>query len=151
DGRLASLVRPVYTDEPFQPLSADALRKRLSGGEFRGFEVEQTEHYLVFYQSSEAFARDSARLLESLYRKLSEKFRDRGFAVTPAESPLVAVIFRSEEEFRAHREIDPDVQAYYDILSNRIFLYETSERQLEDPQYAAIRKPQTVTHEGTHQ
>jgi hypothetical protein len=151
DGRLAALVRPVYTQEPFQPLSLDQLRKQLVAGEYRGFEVERTEHYLVFYQSSPAFAKDSARLLESLYKKLGDKFHERGFAVKPAEFPLVAVIFRSEEEFRAHRQIDSDVQAYYDIVSNRIFFYEISQQQREDPQFAAMRKPQTVVHEGTHQ
>ena len=113
--------------------------------------MEQTEHYLVFYQSSAVFARDSARLLESLYKKLVERFKKSDFAVKPAEFPLVAVIFRSEEEFRAHREIDPDVQAYYDVRSNRIFFYETSQEQREDPEFVAMRKPQTVIHEGTHQ
>ena len=95
--------------------------------------------------------RPEQRLLESLYKKLIEKFQERGFAVADSEFPLVAIIFRSEEDFRRHREVDSEVQAYYEIMSNRIFFYETSERQLEDAQFAAMRKPQTVTHEGTHQ
>ena len=141
DGRLASVAHAVYTDEPFHPLSSQLLRDRLLAAEYKGFEVEQTEHYLVFYQCSAEFARNSAKLLESLYAKLFEN----------AEFPLIAVIFRSEEDFWRHREIDPEVQAYYEIMSNRIFLFELSEQMREDPQFAAMRKPQTVTHEGTHQ
>ena len=151
DGRIAGYSRPVYTDDPFQPLSIEALKDQLSESDYKDFKVEQTDHYLIFYQSSEEFARNSARLLESLYKKLIEKFQERGFDVKQAEFPLVAVIFRSEEDFRKHREVDVEVQAYYEIMSNRIFFYETSERQREDPQFAAMRKPQTVTHEGTHQ
>ena len=151
DGRIASFARPVYTEDPFQPVPIDSLRDRLSKGEYKDFKVEQTDHYLIFYQCSEEFAQNSARLLESLYKKLIEKFQERGFAVADSEFPLVAIIFRSEEDFRRHREVDSEVQAYYEIMSNRIFFYETSERQLEDAQFAAMRKPQTVTHEGTHQ
>jgi hypothetical protein len=151
DGRLGSAARLVATDEPFRPLDRAALRAKLAASTYDGFQVLETDHYLVFYQSSQAFAEDSARLLESLYSKLVQKFRDLGFDATDAEFPLVAVIFRSEADFRAHREIDPEVQAYYDVISNHIFLYETSDRRREDPQVAAMRKPQTVTHEGTHQ
>src|SRR5262249_50386195 len=64
---------------------------------------------------------------------------------------LVAVIFRTERDFRAHKKVDRDVQAYYEIFTNRIYFYQDSERDQQAPEVAALRKPQTVAHEGTHQ
>jgi hypothetical protein len=47
--------------------------------------------------------------------------------------------------------VDQEVQAYYEIFTNRIFFYEESERDRTEPKLVAVRKPQTVAHEGTHQ
>jgi hypothetical protein len=71
--------------------------------------------------------------------------------VHEAEFPLVAVIYRTERDFRVSKRVDPEVQAYYDIFTNRIFFYESSERDANAPELTALRKPQTVAHEGTHQ
>jgi hypothetical protein len=151
DGQIVWTERPVYTDAPFVAEPREAVRDRLLAGPYAGFRAEVTAHYVVFSKSSPAFAAASARLLETLYEGLLQRFRDRGFDVRDAEFPLVAVIFATEAEFRAHRDVAPDVQAYYDVLSNRIFFYETAERAADDPQAAALRQPQTVAHEGTHQ
>lgn len=151
DGRLARTNRLVDSDEPFRPLGRSELRSRLEAGEFRGFACRETDHYLVFYQCTEEFAAASAHLLESLYRGLQDRLPELGVAVRPAEFPLVAVIYRDEEDFRARREVDPDIQAYYEVVSNRIVFYERRDRDGDDPQVAAMRRPQTVAHEGTHQ
>jgi hypothetical protein len=151
DGQVGWPNRLIYTDEPFRPLSAEAMAEALLSGPFRGFHLKQTPHYVIVYQCSERFAEDSARLLESLYDGLLARFREMHFDVHDAEFPLVAVIFANEDDFRAHRKIAPDVQAYYDPVTNRIHFYEVQRRQVEDPMFAAMRKPQTVAHEGTHQ
>ncbi len=151
DGQLGWPNQMVYTDEPFQPLSADAMRESLLAGPYRGFQCKPTQHYLIFYQSSTRFADNSARLLESLYDGLRDQFQSNGITVHDAEFPLVAVIFGTETDFRRHKEIAPDIQAYYEIVSNRIFFYETKDRELDAPEVTAMRKPQTVAHEGTHQ
>src|SRR5262249_47585335 len=90
DSQLGYPNRPVPTDERFVPLTADELRSRLEQKPYAGFAVIKTEHYLVFYQSRLAFAQDSARLLEDLYRGLSEFCRRHGLPVHSAEFPLVA-------------------------------------------------------------
>ncbi len=151
DGQLGYPSRLVPTDEPFVPVAADELKRRLERGPYSGFAVLTTEHYLIFYQSRLAFAQDSARLLEDLYRGLTEFCRRHGLAVHDSEFPLVAVIFANEQDFRAHKKVDPEVQAYYEIFTNRIFFYEDSERDRTEPKLLALRKPQTVAHEGTHQ
>lgn len=151
DGRLGWPNAMIYTDEPFRPLTADELRDALLVGPYKHFQVLQTDHYLIYYQGSAAFARESGTLLESLYTGLAKAFGDRGLDVHESEFPLVAVIFRKESDFREHKQVPPDVQAYYETSSNRIFFYETRDQEIEAPEVASMRKPQTVAHEGTHQ
>ncbi len=140
-----------FTDLPFLPVPIGDLRRKLQDEEFPTSRVIQTDHYLVFYQGSEPFARASADLLEKLHVGLTETLKKHKIPASPAEFPLVAVIYRTEDDFRADRKVAADVQAYYEILTNRIYFYETSRRDGESPEVSALRKPQTVAHEGTHQ
>ena len=47
-------------------------------------------------------------------------------AVHDTEFPLVAVIYGTESDFRASKRVDPEVQALYEIYTNRIYFYERS-------------------------
>jgi len=152
DGRIGFSSGLVETDDPFQPLTADQVREALvRDPAFADFQVRQSAHYIVLFQSTPAFAEESLRLLESLYKNLNEVLRKRGFPVHEPEFPLVAIIFRTERDFRAHKRVDPDIQAYYEPLTNRIVFYQKGEHDHDSPEVAALRKPQTVAHEGTHQ
>jgi hypothetical protein len=151
DGQLGLPRALFYTDEPFRPETAEEMSQELLAGAFAGFQVRRSAHYLVLFRSTPAFADASVRLLEELYRGLIDAFRKFDVPVQEPEFPLVAVIFRTEAEFRAHKKVDPDVQAYYEIFTNRIYFYQASERDEQAPEVAALRKPQTVAHEGTHQ
>jgi hypothetical protein len=150
DGQLAEPEGLVPTDEPFRPATADELRAQLLAGPYAGFEAVQRPHYLVLSNGSAAFARDSASLLESLYKGLLKALGERGVAVREAEFPLVAIIYATEREYRARKPVAPDIHAYYEISSNRIFLYETPTHD-EGPEVLLRRRPQVVAHEGTHQ
>ena len=151
DGQLGFVDRLVPTPEPFQPLAPDQLETELRDGPFAEYNILKTEHYLIFYKSSLTFAQSSGRLLDELYKGLIEAFRRNGFPVHDTEFPLVAVIFATERDFRAHKQVDPQVQAYYEFFTNRIFFYQKSERDLIEPKVATLLKPQTVAHEGAHQ
>ncbi|MGC8644514.1 MAG: DUF1570 domain-containing protein, partial [Isosphaeraceae bacterium] len=151
DGQLGIPSMLIPTDEPFHPLTADELLTRLKQGPLGDFEVLRTTHYLVFYKSSRSFAEASSRLLEDLYRRLLDAFRKNDVPVHEAEFPLVAVIYRTEREFRANHKVEPVVQAFYEIYTNRITFYEISDQDASAPEISALRKPQTVAHEGTHQ
>jgi Protein of unknown function (DUF1570) len=151
DGELGTVNRLVPARGPFVPDTADELRELLHKGPFAEYQVLMTDHYLIFYKSTAAFARDSGRLLEELYRGLIEAFRRSGITVHDSEFPLVAVIFATEKDFREHKAVPPQVQAYYEYFTNRIFMYQKSERDDTEPKLAALLKPQTVAHEGAHQ
>ncbi len=141
----------VPTDQPFVPVSSETLQGRLQESPYAEYQVLTTQHYLIFYQSTFAFARDSGRLLEDLYRGLIEVCRRHEIPVHETEFPLVAVIFATERDFRAHKQVEPEVQSYYELFTNRIFFYQQSELDRLNPKVSSLRKPQTVAHEGAHQ
>src|SRR5262249_3396153 len=151
DGRYGQADALVPTDAPFRAWSAREVRDDLLSGPFQGFHAHMTAHYVVVSSGSEDHAESTARLLESLYQGLGAMLRRHGLDVHEAEFPLVAIIDRTQAEFRARRPVAPEVQAYYDPISNRIYLFEQSERDEREPEFAALRRPQTVAHEGTHQ
>ncbi len=152
DGQIGWPESLVVTADPFVPATMEEMKRALlDDPEFTTFRLLQTSHYLILYRSSEPFARASGDLLEKLHDGLTSALKKNGLPVVPMEFPLVAVIFGTEDDFRANRRVAPDVQAYYEILSNRIFFYEKSRRDQDSPEVSALRKPQTVAHEGTHQ
>jgi hypothetical protein len=151
DGQLGIPDRPAYTDEPFHPATMEEIERDLLGGPFAGFKALRLTHYLIIYKSSDDFAQKSGQVLERLYKGLADAFRKFSVPVHDAEFPLVAVIFPTEAAFRAYKRVSPEVQAYYETDSNRIYFYETSQRDEQAPEVAALRRPQTVAHEGTHQ
>ncbi len=151
DGQLGFPSMLVPTDDPFVPVSSESLQERLQKGPYAEYQVLTTRHYLIFYQSTFAFAQDSGRLLEDLYRGLIEVCRKHEISVHETEFPLVAVIFATERDFRAHKQVEPEVQAYYELFTNRIFFYQQSELDRLNPKVSSLRKPQTVAHEGAHQ
>jgi Protein of unknown function (DUF1570) len=150
-GQPGALTPLVPTSEPFKPLTASELRSILHNGPFVDYQLLTTDHYLIFYKSTPSFAQDSGRLLEDLYRGLIDTFRRKDVPVHESEFPLVAVIFATEQDFRAHKRVDPQVRAYYEFFTNRIFFYQKSDRDHLEPRVAALLKPQTVAHEGAHQ
>ncbi len=151
DGQIRWTEGEAFTQQPFRAATADEVRSALEEGPYRDFKVLPSEHYLVFYRCSPDFAAKSAHLLDSLYVGLKELFQGWDLDVHDSEFPMVAVIYDTERAFREHNPVPPDVQAFYHTLSNRIFFYESADREQASPEVAAIRKPQTVAHEGTHQ
>ncbi|MGO9394522.1 MAG: type IV secretion system protein VirB10, partial [Desulfobaccales bacterium] len=87
DGQLGIPNMLVPANEPFQPFTAEELLARLQKGPLGDFQVHQTAHYLIFYQSSRAFAEASGRRLEDLYRRLLDAFRKQEKPVHDTEFP----------------------------------------------------------------
>ncbi len=151
DGQLGVANFLVPTSEPFRPFTAEELLPRLRKELPTDFTVFRTAHYLIFYKSNHEFAESSGRLLEDLYQRLLTAFRKHDLPVHDTEFPLVAVIYPTEAEFRLNHPVDREIQAFYEVATNRIYYYEKSDRDQRAPEVAALRKPQTVAHEGTHQ
>lgn len=154
DGQLVARKAGEFTpsEKKFEPVSKDALAKRLDTTEFPGFKVKQTKNYIYIYNSSEEFFTGTSRILESMLPGVTAYAEAQKIdGVHAPEVPLVVVMFSTEEEFQRHRRMPAGVVAYYHTLSNRVFMYEKSRLLQVRPDLALSQAISTVAHEGAHQ
>jgi len=67
------------------------------------------------------------------------------------EVPLVALMFRTEEQFQGYQRAPPGVVAYYHTLSNRVVMYEETRLANIKKELAIQQSLATIAHEGAHQ
>lgn len=157
---------------PFKPLSQDELASQLLTELPAGFKTHTTQHYVVAYNTSRAYAQWTSSLLERLHRAFTNYWQNQGFEVKEPEFPLVVVIYATGEQYRAACAAElggttGGVIGYYSLTSNRVQMYDLTgaealrsaggrrgslreiNRMLTQP--AAIPMVATVVHEATHQ
>jgi hypothetical protein len=153
DGSLIS--RPQrktpLTDRPFEPLDKKQLAKRLTSERFAGFRTRTTRRYLYVYNTSDAFAMATSRILETMYTPLFNYCRRQKLPVADPPFPLVVIMFRTQEEFEKYREVPPGLVAYYNGLSNHVVMFEQSKLAEVAPELAFKQAVSTIAHEGVHQ
>jgi hypothetical protein len=139
------------TDRPFQPLDKKQLAQRLTSERFAGFRTRTTRRYLYVYNTSNAFATATSRILESMYTPLFNYCRRQKLPVADPPFPLVVIMFRTQEEFEQYRAVPPGLVAYYNGLSNHVVMYEQSKLAEVAPELAFKQAVSTISHEGVHQ
>ena len=139
------------TDRPFEPISKRRLADELTAERFRGFRTRTTKRYLYVYNSSDAFADATSRILETMYPGLFHYCRRKQIEVRDPQFPLVVIIFRTQDEFDGYRQMPPDLVAYYNAISNQIVMYEQSRLAEIAPELAFKQAISTIAHEGVHQ
>lgn len=139
------------TDRPFEAIDPDELKSRLIEGKFKGFNVRETRHYLFIYNTSELYASTTSRILETMYPALYSYCRRKDIDVHDPETPLVVIMFRTQDEFQTYREMPSGIVAYYNSLSNYVVMYEQSNLAEVAPMLAVKQSISTVAHEGVHQ
>jgi hypothetical protein len=155
DGELVA--RSVEESPPavgkFVPLSTDDLMSKLAAGPLRqfGLKARKTRHYVYLYSTSEAFAEAASRILESMIPGMLGHARQQKIEAHEPEVPLVAIMFRTREEFDAFRPMPGGVAAYYHTLSNQVVMYEESPLWRVKPELALQQTISTIAHEGAHQ
>ncbi|MEZ6116751.1 MAG: DUF1570 domain-containing protein [Pirellulaceae bacterium] len=153
DGSLQAFQENETTesDRPFEPIGKEELAKQLTEGPFPGFQTRTTRRYLYVYNSSDAFAIGTSRILETMYPGLLSYCRKMDVPVEEPEYPLVVIIFRTQDEFDKYRKMPEGVIAYYNAVSNRIVMYEQSRFADVAPELALKQAISTIAHEGVHQ
>ena len=111
------------------------------------FETSTTQHFVVVHPRGEWSA--WANRLESLYRSFTHYMQVRGFRVGKPQVPLVAVVFRTQNEYYRHAAaggtpLMPGTLGHYDPKSNRIFLFDAGSKDWS-------ANAETIIHEATHQ
>lgn len=153
DGRLrlvpARDATPTYRQ--FEPVTAEEMAKKLVAKTFVGFKTRTTKNYLYIYNSSEQFCKGTSSILESMYPALVAYCRRQKLAVHEPETPLVLILFRTQDEFDKFHEMPDGVVAYYNGVTNYVVMYEQSKLLDIAPDLAVKQAISTIAHEGVHQ
>ena len=172
---------PVQPDEviartadetDFVPLTADELEARLLAQLPAGFAVHHTQHYLICYNTSRAYAQWCGGLFERLYRAFTNYWSQRDFELSEPRFPLVAVVFADAAGYRefARPELSDTVDSivgYYSLQTNRMTMHDLTgieslrrpgdRRGSSEQINAMLNRPEaersvaTIIHEATHQ
>lgn len=177
DGRLHALnasncLREEVTDRPYKPLTLEEAAGPLLKSLPAGFKTTATKHFLVAYNTTDAYAKWNASLFERLYRGFYTYWETRGMKLQAPEYPLIAVIFDKRQDYLkyANREDVNNAESmigYYNQLSNRIASYDLTGIEGMIPSgkvvdrielvNSILRRPEaersvaTIVHEAVHQ
>ncbi len=132
----------------YAPAEIQALLRAEFG---RRVDLSTTAHFVVVHPRGQG--RQWADHLETLYRGFTHYMSVRGFPTREPATPLVAVVFASQDEYfqdSAARgmPLAPGTLGHYDPLSNRVYLYDLTEGD-ESIDWSA--NAETIIHEATHQ
>jgi len=141
------LIDRKSNDVDFQPMDADGMERRLRDELPSGFNVFRTSHYIIGYNSSEAYARRVGALYEQLYRGFYTYWRNQKWRLPEPEFPLVSLVLKDRDDFLIHAgaeigEMAGSVIGYYHLATNRMMTYNVANFE---------RNSATIVHEATHQ
>ncbi len=159
-------------DEPFKPLTAAQLGKKLRDELPSGFETLTTTHYLICYNTSREYAQWCGALLERLNLAFVNFWTRKGVKLHECEFPLVAIVFADKNAYAsfAQAEVGQAAQqmiGFYSLRTNRVLMYDLTGSESENAGGARrnsaaqindlLSRPEaeqtvaTVVHEATHQ
>ncbi|GIW99286.1 MAG: hypothetical protein KatS3mg111_2619 [Pirellulaceae bacterium] len=157
----------------FRPWSGEELYHSYQQRLPPGFQVFKTRHFVIVYNTSDAYAKWAGELFERLYRGFYNFWeKDQHLQLREPRFPLPAVVFRDQESYLqyARREIGDAAAAmigYYNMKTNVIVSYDLTgvngmvprgtriassrviNQILSRPQ--AERTVATIVHEAVHQ
>ncbi len=158
--------------QELKPLDKEGMAKRLLEEMGPGFQVYQSKHYVIVYNTTRKYAQWTSSLLERLQKGFLGYWKKRGCDVKEPELPLPVVIFGDKASYLqyAREELGPAASSaigYYSLQSNRITMYDLTGMQalrredsrrgslhditamLSEPDAAPLVA--TIVHEATHQ
>ena len=167
-------VRRTNDTTAFKPFTRDEMSKRVLAQLPKGFDVHPTKHYLIFYDTSLAYAQWCGTLFERLYGVFTNYWtrKDKGLELTEPEFPLVAVVFADKASYLKFSRPDlgdagESIIGYFALFSNRMTMYDLTGVEAQDrgrsrgkttaqineilAQPEAQRGVSTIVHEATHQ
>jgi len=122
-------VKHTADQVPFKPFSAEEMSKRLLAELPGGFDVRQTAHYLICYNTSRSYAQWCGGLFERLYRAFNNYWTRKGFDLSEPEFPLVAIVFADRDSYLKFSRPElggagPLINAYFSLRTNRMAMYD---------------------------
>lgn len=166
------LKKRTSDSEPFERLDKEQLAERLLGEFGTGFQIHESKHYVIAYNTTRTYAKWCSSLLERLQKAFIAYWKKKGCDVHEPEEPLVVLVFSDRQSYERYAKAElgtglGNAIGYYSILTNRIAMYDlTGMQQLRKQnsrrgsmhdisrllsQRAAEPLVATIVHEATHQ
>src|SRR3972149_1521792 len=166
------LIKHTSDDAPFEPYTRDEMAKSLLAQLPDNFQVYQTTHYLIFFDTSRAYAQWCGSLFERLYMAFNNYWTHKGFELAEPEFPLVAIVFADRRAYVKYSRSDlgqaaESISGYFNLMTNRMTMYDlTGVESAARPtgrvntfaqinqilaQPDAMQTVSTIVHEATHQ
>ena len=168
-----NIIRKTSDERPFTFYTASEIKEKLQEKLPLGFKVYETKHYLLFYDTSEAFAKWTAQLYERLYDVFYNFWGSNGMTLTEPSTPLIAIIFANSKEYEQFckselGEAGSAIIGFYSMQTNRVNLFDLTgidqynhnvSARVSDmakirnllAQPDSARLVATIVHEATHQ
>ncbi len=124
------LVRQTTDDAPFRAYPLDQMTRSVLADLPKGFKVyDKAPHYLIFYDTSQAYAQWCGTLFERLYSSFYTYWRGQGFEMVEPEFRLLAVVFSDKASYVKYSQAElgdaaDSIFGYYNMESNRMFMYD---------------------------
>ena len=166
------LVKHTSDNFPLRPLTSEQVAEQLLAELPDGFKVHKTAHYVVLYNTSQAYAQWCGALYERLYRAFTNFWTRKGLKLEEPEMPLVALVFADSGSYQKYAkdelgEAASAIVGYYSLRTNRVTMYDlTGAEALRRPgdqrgstaqinqmlsRPSAEPMVATIIHEATHQ
>ena len=126
------LIKRTSDDAPFEPFTREEMAKRLLATLPENFEVLPVnlyKHYLIFYDTSRAYAQWCGLLFERLYMAFTNYWTHKGFELSEPEFPLVAIVFADKQAYLKYSRPDlgeagESIVGYFNLETNRMTMYD---------------------------
>ena len=159
-------------EEPLVMLDKEQLAEQLLADLPPGFQIHQSKHYVVCYNTTRTYAKWCSSLLERLQDAFIAYWKKRGAEVVAPTHPLIVLVFADQASYARHAKQElgkavGSVIGYYSFATNRITMYDLTGMQavkrqggrrgslrditelLSNPDAEPLVA--TIVHEATHQ
>jgi len=164
------IIKHTTDDAPFRAYPPEQMTKSIMSDLPKGFEVYQTLHYMIVYDTSRAYAQWCGALFERLYTAFRNTWTHQGFQMADPEFRLVAVVFSEKAAYVKYSQKElgdaaDSIFGYYNMESNRMVMYDLAGVAMQVPGRTigaaqiklfldspnAPGTVSTIVHEATHQ
>jgi len=165
----AEIVQRTKTPAPFQLQTKEELIETVLAEMPPGSQILETNHYVVAYNTSRAYAQWVAGMLERLHRGFTSYWSQRGLQLEEPKQPLVALVFDNQDSFAQYGQAElgaaaKSVIGFYSMHTNYVVMFDLTGGAGDSRRSLGIRDIQrlmsrpdfqwslaTIVHEATHQ
>jgi hypothetical protein len=131
------------------PTPAKELAAKVSKDMPPGSKIIETDHFVVCYNTSDVYARWNANLYERMYKGMRRFWKEQGVDVCDARFPMVALIFRTQQEYLDYAKRDfngaENTFGYYIQTTNRLATFDLTGVEGMIPPGMKIQREELIT------